>query len=127
MRVSIVEHDPGYVVDPYSYEVLLDGQLVVAVTADEESGEVWEWDLDAYAMTGDLTTRRRHGRVKITRREQSEIEHPEGTVGFLDPSDGFWVWCRPDDPGYQNAVKKATHYWNPVDRSWLSPRTSGVH
>ena len=41
MRISVNKNDPGYVPDPYMYEVYLNDQrLDNAYMADEEAGEV---------------------------------------------------------------------------------------
>ena len=40
MRVSVIEGDPGFLIDAYDYKVFLDGvELPMCVTADEELGE----------------------------------------------------------------------------------------
>lgn len=120
MRVSIVEGDVGYVVDPYSYRVTVDGKLVDgAVTADEETGEVYAWDQDAWPQP---VTRRILGKVRIERWEADGVDHPAGTWGFLD-TDGFWTWSRPCDEHYESGKAKATHWWDHLDRAWINPRT----
>lgn len=120
MRVSIDVNDPGFVVDPTSYRVTLDGAPVAAVTADEETGECWVWDDEARAR-GLLATKLLRGRVRVERWEQGCVDHPEGTVGFLDETDGFWVWCHPDHDGYRQASARATHFWDPHTKAWISP------
>lgn len=121
MRVSVDENDPGYVVDPSSYRVMLDGVPVSVVTADEETGECWVWDEEARSR-GELRAKLLRGHVRVQRWEQGEVDHPEGTIGFLDPSDGFWVWCAPDNPGYAQAARRATHFWDPHTKSWFNPK-----
>lgn len=125
MRVSIVESDPGFVVDPISYRVTVDGEAVEAVTADEETGECWVWCRDALNQ-GEPRTKLMHGEVRIERWESDDVAHPPGTVGFLD-RDGWWVWCTPDNPDYAGAVGKATHFWDHEGRAWVDSRRLARH
>lgn len=121
MRVSIVEGDPGWVVDPISYHVTLDGRTVPAVTADEEEGFVLTW---IRGLDGHPTTELQRGRVRIQRWEQGCVDHPEGTIGWLD-DDGWWTWVAPTMPEYPHLLERkraAMHIWDSSSRAWLNPQ-----
>jgi hypothetical protein len=48
MRLSVREDDPGYSMEAFGARVYLDGEEVdKCVTADEELGKVWVYDLDS--------------------------------------------------------------------------------
>ena len=119
MRVSVIEEDEGYVVDPCAYRVTLDGFVLQGVvTADEDLGEVWVWDLE----TGEPRTKLRRGRVRVERVEVFEQSHPEGTVAFLDKADGYWTYCAPGDPDFEGCRRRATHFWDHLSKVWHDPR-----
>lgn len=119
MRISIIEEDHGYIVDPTCYQVTLNGVILQGViSADEETGETWVWDLE----TGEPRTKLHRGRVRVYRVEVMDVEHPEGTVAFLDPADGYWTYCAPSENGFENARKRATHFWDHLNKSWHDPR-----
>lgn len=127
MRMSIVEDDPGFVIDTISYQVRLNGELLDAViTADEETGECWVWD--RASLQGETyKTKRLTGRVQIERWEAEGIDHPDGTIGFLDTSDGCWTWCSPEHAGYPKAIKEATHIWHQLTRTWINRLNTVLH
>ena len=73
MRVSIYKHDSGYVADPSSYSVFLNGRpLTSCVTADEERGLAICYALDKNKQLiidgkGVLKTVTMYGIVEIRR------------------------------------------------------------
>lgn len=126
MRVSLVERDPGYVVDFPSYRVTVDGRRVSAVTADEETGECWVWDRVS-CDAGEPRVELLRGDVRVERWESPDVKHPDGTVGFIDEADGFWTWCPPGVPGYENAKARAVRLWDARSRAWVDFRRCVRH
>jgi hypothetical protein len=72
MRLSADNRDPGYSPEHRHHIVILDGEIVCAITADEEEGYVLEWmkGPDGQYLTdenGHPVTRERRGGVVLQR------------------------------------------------------------
>jgi len=69
MRKSVDKKDPGYSEDSYLYDVYLDDKQVhKCVTADEETGEVWFYDVINYDQIKRLT-----GKVNLIKNDSLRI------------------------------------------------------
>lgn len=72
MRITAIRADPDYTPDGYKYIIKLDGvRLTHCITADDESGYVWIYVLDASGLPileddgTELVLRRLEGKVEI--------------------------------------------------------------
>ena len=127
MRISVIEGDPCQIVDLIYFRVELDGEDVpVFVAADEEEGYVLVWEPGALDQEAPRTVRRR-GRVRIFRFEGDDVRHPEGTVGFVDPADGVWTWCSPEQKGYDYCLTQAQMVWDHHANRWHTRGHETVH